>query len=139
MVYYNVSSYNSDMFLVGIISWWYSNGFISRIRITIKRLRLSADFFSVGLLLSTLFAPFRQISADASGVSFADQIHAFFDKLLSRMIGFVVRLFMIIVSLIIMSLQIVFGAIILISWLIIPILPVVGLIATVIGWVPRWI
>ena len=125
------------MFLVGILSWWYSGGLSSRIRIIKDRLQTAADFFSIGLLASTLFAPFRQISADATGDSLGDKMRAFFDRLLSRIIGAVVRTFMIIFGLVAMLLQIMFGGIVLVVWLIIPLIPVAGLIMTVIGWVPK--
>lgn len=126
------------MFLVGILSWWYSSGWLAQFQMVKTRLQRSADFFSVRLLISTLFSPFRQISAESAAVSLNDHIRAFFDKLLSRVIGAVVRSFMIIFGLIVMSLQIIFSAIILIVWLIIPTLVVVGLIASVIGLVPQW-
>ena len=137
MVYYNVRGYNSDMFLVGILSWWYGKGLSSRVRIVKDRLRASVDFFSVDLLISTLFAPFRQISAGDVAGPIGVQLRAFFDRLLSRFIGAFVRIFMIIFGLIAMSLQIVFGVIVLIFWLIIPLLPIIGLIMWVIGWVPK--
>ncbi|HUC96210.1 MAG TPA: hypothetical protein VMR16_00910, partial [Candidatus Saccharimonadales bacterium] len=129
--------YNSDMFLVGILSWWYGKGLSSRVRIVKDRLRASVDFFSVDLLISTLFAPFRQISAGDVTGSIDVQVRAFFDRLLSRFIGAFVRTFMIVFGLIAMLLQIVFGIIVLIFWLIIPLLPIIGLIMWVIGWVPK--
>jgi hypothetical protein len=137
MVYYRANSYNSDMFLVGILSWWYGNGWLSRIQLIKERLAASADFFSVGLLASTLFAPFRQISVGRVSGPIGDQIRAFFDRLISRIVGGFVRTFMIVFGLVAMFIQVVFGGIVLLLWLILPLLPVVGLIATVIGWVPR--
>lgn len=47
--------------------------------------------FSVGLLLKTLFNPFRQISAAPVGGAAPVQLSAFFDKLFSRAVGMVVR------------------------------------------------
>lgn len=138
MVYYSVSSYNSDMFLVGILSWWYSNGWLNRVQIIKDQLKASADFFSIGQLVSTFFAPFRQISADGVAGSPSNQMRAFFDRLLSRFIGAFMRIFMIIFGLIVMIVQIIFGIIILIIWLAIPLMPIAGLIATTIGLVPQW-
>lgn len=126
------------MFLVGILSWWYSDGIIGRIRMIKNRLKISADFFSIGLLIETLFSPFRQISAGRVGGSISNQIRAFFDKLLSRVIGSIVRTFMIIAGLIVMLTQILFGFLVVMFWLIVPLLPVIGLIMAVIGWVPLW-
>ena len=103
------------------------------------RLAASADFFSIGLLASTLFAPFRQISAGNVVGPIGDQIRAFFDRLISRTIGAFVRTSVIIFGLVVMSLQAIFGLIVLVSWLIIPLLPIIGLIMTVIGWTPQWV
>jgi len=103
-----------------------------------NRLKVSADFFSIGLLIETLFAPFRQISAGSVGGSISNQIRAFFDKLLSRIIGSIVRSSMIIAGLVVMLAQILFGIFVIVFWLITPLLPVAGLIMIVIGWVPIW-
>lgn len=122
------------MVLVGILSWWYTDGFLSRIRIAQNRLVLSADLFSINLLIRTLFNPFRQISADASGVSFPEKLRAFFDRLLSRVIGAFVRSFMIIFGSIVMFLQVLFEIIIMIFWISMPILPIVGAILMALDW-----
>ena len=138
MVYYNVSSYNSDMFLVGILSWWYGSGFISGFKAIKDRFFISADFFSIGLLFKTLFAPYRQISAGRVSGPIGVQLHAFLDRTISRLVGSFVRMFMIIFGSFVMLAQILFGILFLIIWLVMPLLPAVGLILMVIGWVPRW-
>ena len=120
---------------MGIFSWWYGSGWLARLQMMESRLQKSADFFSVKLLISTLFSPFRQISAESAAISLADNIRAFFDKLLSRVIGATVRSFMIIFGLVVMFLHILFGAAILLFWLVVPLLSVVGLIASIIGLV----
>ena len=127
------------MFLAGILSWWYGNGWLGRVQMIKDRLAASADFFSIGLLASTLFAPFRQISAGNVVGPIGDQIRAFFDRLISRTIGAFVRTSVIIFGLIVMSLQAIFGLIVLVSWLIIPLLPIIGLIMMVIGRTPQWV
>lgn len=100
------------------------------------RFESSADFFSIGLLFSTFFSPYKQISAESATETFNQQIRAFFDKLLSRIIGATVRSFMIIVGLIVIVSQFIFGIITCITWVIVPILPVAGVILAIIGWVP---
>ena len=127
------------MFIVGIFSWWYGKGFIRRIQIIKNHLVVLTDFFSIKLLLSTLFAPFRQISANVVGTSLAEKMRAVFDKLLSRIIGAVVRTFLIIIGLIAIFFQILLGAVILVFWFIIPILPIIGLVVMTTGWIPQWI
>jgi hypothetical protein len=103
------------------------------------RLESSADFFSVGQLVMTIFAPFRQISAGPVSGSIGDRLRGFLDRTISRFVGAAVRIFMIIFGLFAMLLQIIFGLIVIIIWPIIPMFTVIGLIMMVIGWVPKWI
>jgi hypothetical protein len=138
MVYYRANGYNIDMFLVGILSWWYGNGWAARIQTAKDRLASSADFFSVGLLITTVFAPFRQISAGKVSGSIGDQMRAFLDRTISRFVGAFVRIFMILFGLITMFFQILFGILVIIIWPVIPAFVVIGLIMMVIGWVPVW-
>lgn len=138
MVYYSVTSYNSDMFLANIMSWWYSNGLKRRLKIIENQFISTADFFSIGLLATTLFAPFRQISVGDSSGPIAVQMRAFFDKLISRFVGFFVRFSMMIIGILILFLQGVFSSLVMIVWLAAPLAPVIGLVLCVIGVVPKW-
>ncbi len=138
MVYYSSSGYNEAMFLVGILTWWYGNGWRERAVIIGGRIASTSDYFSIGLLLSTLFSPFRQISAGSVGGSLATQVRGLVDKLISRIIGAIVRSFMIVVGTVVICLQATFGGIVLVFWALIPLFPAIGLVAMVIGWVPTW-
>ena len=130
--------YNYSMFLVGILGWWYGGGWTSRLQMIVNRLKATADFFSIGLMFKTLFAPFRQISAGRISGSVADQMRAFADRTVSRVVGAIARMCMIIAGVIVLSIQSLFGLIIMLFWPLIPLFPIVGLIAMVIGWVPTW-
>lgn len=122
------------MFLVGILSWWYIDGWIGRFRLLAGWLKSSIDFFSINTIIPNLFAPFRQISAGGSTSDYiGSQIQAFFDKLLSRFIGAFMRIIMLIAGLIFMTFQIVIGLVVIIFWLIIPFFPVIGIIFATIG------
>ena len=138
MVYYSVSGYNEDMFLVGILSWWYSLGWRARAVAIEHRLGRTADYFSISILTKTLFAPYRQISAGRVGGSMSQQLRAFGDQLVSRIIGFIMRTIMIIAGVIALAIQLVWGGTALIVWPLVPAFPVVGVLLWVIGWVPTW-
>jgi hypothetical protein len=127
------------MFLVGILTWWYGDGWRKRAMMIGSRIGRTSDYFSIGLLLTTLFSPFRQISAGAVDGPFTVQVRAMMDKLISRMIGAIVRIFMIFFGIVTICLQAIFGGIELVFWAVIPAFPVIGLIMTVIGWVPTWL
>lgn len=128
------------MFLVGLISWWYGRGWVGQWRRIAQRFMATLDFFSIGQLLSTFFSPFRQISANERGDgSFGSSLRLFGDKLISRLIGSFIRFFTILFGLIVIILQTLYELIIMISWWLVPLLPVAGLIMLAIGWVPTWI
>ena len=139
MVYYSVSRYNEDMFLAGIMSWWYGNGLRLRLAMIGSRIARTNDYFSIGLLASTLFSPYRQISAGKVSGPLSLQLRAFVDRLISRFIGAIVRAFMILLGLVVISLQAIVGMVIMFFWIIIPLFPVIGLLLAVIGWVPSWL
>lgn len=127
------------MFLVGLISWWYGRGWMGQWKRIAHRFAMTLEFFSVGQLLSTLFSPFRQISATSgSDGSVGAELRAFVDQLISRVIGAFVRTFTIIFGLIVIALQAVYELIIMTAWWFLPLLPIVGFILLAIGWVPTW-
>ena len=124
------------MFIVGLLGWWYGPGWQQAARRVIARLAGTADFFSIGLLLRTLFAPFRQISAGSVRGSLSVVLHAWLDKLISRLIGAMVRSAMIVTGVLILALQGLVGGLLIIGWLFVPLLPLVGGILAAIGWLP---
>ena len=87
-----------DMIIVWALSWWYGAGWKACLRGLRERLVSSYDYFSIGLLAKTLFAPFRQISAGKVRGPIGLQWRAFVDRLISRFIGAFVRLILIVVG-----------------------------------------
>lgn len=91
------------------------------------------ETFSVPELLRTLFAPFRETYAGKVKGPLDVQIRAFFDRFISRIIGFIVRTFLIgmaVVGLVAVFVVAVFS---LLAWPFIPLLPVIGIILMVAG------
>lgn len=126
------------MFLVGLLNWWYGRGWVAQVARVRDRLRGTIEFFSIPELLMTLFAPFRQISAAGVSGPIGLQLRAFMDKLLSRLIGSIVRSMTIIAGTILLVVQLVVESVILVGWYIVPALPVLGFIMFAIGWTPSW-
>ena len=123
------------MFIVKSYSWWYQKGwgiFINKIKNFFSSI---ADFFSMNSLIRTLFKPFRQISADSAEASASLDLkfHMFMDRLVSRIIGFFSRLFLLIVGCVILVVSGTFGLILIVLWPFIPVVPIVGLFLTVLG------
>lgn len=120
----------TEMFL-----WWYSRGwgvFVDQLKNYFASI---VDFFSMDSLFRTLFKPFRQISAEsASANSSIDlKFQMFLDRLVSRTVGFFSRLILILVGLFLMICGGALGFILIILWPIIPLLPIGGIILTILG------
>lgn len=124
------------MLFMSLIQWWYGAGWRRRVQIMKTRIEGTMDFFSITLLLKTLFQPFRQISAGQVDGSIDAKLRAFADRLISRIIGAVVRTVIIIAGLIAIALHILLGIGLLVGWAFVPLLPLVGLVLTVMGWLP---
>ena len=117
------------MLVLDLLSWWYSRGFSELINGLKERLRDAADFFSIRLLMQNFFSPYRQISAQGTSSSAVnDRMQAFLDSLISRVVGTVVRLFVLIAGIIVIFLQITVGVVMIMIWPLIPMTVVGGVI-----------
>jgi hypothetical protein len=126
------------MFIVGILSWWYGAGLLTRILIVRNMIESIIDYFSINLLFRTIFSPFKQISASSVSGSVGVMLHAFFDRLFSRCVGAVVRLTLIIVGIAGISIVAILGVIIIFLWMVVPVAPIIGIILNLIDWMPSW-
>lgn len=116
------------MVILSMFSWWYTSGLrdeFARIKRMFARV---SDQFSIKLLFKTLFQPFRQISANVQKDGpLEERIRAWLDRVFSRIIGAGIRSFVIVVGLTAMLFTIIFGALRLTLWAILPILPFAGI------------
>lgn len=127
------------MFLVGILSWWYGRGWLGQWRRVDDRWRATAEFFSIGQLFATLFAPFRQISANTtSDPNPIVALRAVFDQLISRLVGAFVRLCTVFAGVIVIGFRVMYDSIVMVLWFLLPALPVVGFVLFALGWIPKW-
>ena len=124
------------MFIVGLLSWWYTTGWRQRVVMAREHLAALVDYFSIDLLLRTLFSPFRQISAGKVQGPLGVQLRAWLDRLVSRGIGAMIRLFMIVIGALAMIVATLIYSVGVVLWAVVPLLPVIGIILGVSGWVP---
>lgn len=118
---------------VGFFKWWYGDGLTARINEIGARLSRVSDFFSVGLLAATLFAPFRQLSVGRVNGPLGVHLRAFFDNLVSRVIGALVRLAMMVAALFASVGVLIYSFAVVMGWLVLPLLPVAGLLLALAG------
>lgn len=116
-----------------MFQWWYTRGWQLYLQHFVDQLKNAVDFFSVGLLVRHLFAPFRQISAgDVVSSDLNTKLSAFADRLFSRLIGTVVRLVLLVVGTIVIILRTLLGALIALVWPLAPLLVIVCLFCALI-------
>jgi hypothetical protein len=115
------------------LSWWYGEGWAAQVREVGDRLSRVNDRYSIGLLLSTLFSPFRQISAGSVRGPLGVQMRAFFDRLISRFIGAGIRSVLIGIGLTAAFIGLLLGVLRIIFWPLLPVLPLIGLVLSGIG------
>lgn len=85
-----------------LLVWWYSKGWLKawqEIPVTLQKVQRT---FTLPVLLRTLFSPWKQIIS-GGGRSIDEKFRALIDNLVSRTIGFFVRLGVLILALIIMA------------------------------------
>ncbi len=111
------------MLVRAFFRWWYSTGWL-RMATEIKRhlIRLGQTF-SVGLLLRTLFKPWKQITALRDpNATLGMRLRGLVDNLVSRFVGLTVRILTLIsgsIAIVVLGLM---GALVLISWPFMPLL-----------------
>ncbi|PJE59103.1 MAG: hypothetical protein COU83_00455 [Candidatus Portnoybacteria bacterium CG10_big_fil_rev_8_21_14_0_10_40_22] len=91
------------------------------------------NFFSIGLLFKTLFAPWkRDITKSTSGFDPKAWLESLVMNLISRLIGAFVRGWVILLGLFFEIIILIFGVLFFLGWLIFPALIVIGIIYAVI-------
>jgi hypothetical protein len=87
------------MLALSFFSWWYGRGWRQVATSFGSRIRGIADAFSVSQLSRTLFSPWRRIITPP-GAGLSAKFKAWGDNIVSRAVGFVVRLLVLIAALI---------------------------------------
>ena len=121
---------------MGMLTLWYTDGWKQRAQMIMARLDRTMDFFSIGLLVRTMFALFRQDGAGSVDGPLSVKINAFFGRLISRILGAIIRSSVLIVGLVTITAQALLGVAVLAIWAAMPALPIIGTIIMATGWIP---
>ncbi len=116
------------MHIQALLRWWYGAGWKDQLDSAALWLAKVSDFFSIPLLLKTLFQPFRQQDTGAVQGAFEVQLRAWLDNLLSRFIGAMVRTFMIVVGGLWWFISATASACWLLAWPLLPVAPLLGVV-----------
>ena len=122
------------MFLVvELFRWWYTDGWKQRTVKMATNLEGTLDYFSMDLLIKTLFQPFRQISTGSVDGPLEVKLRAMLDRLFSRIIGAIIRILLMLTGIIALLLQTLLTFVVLLGWALVPVLPVVGMVLAIVG------
>jgi hypothetical protein len=102
-----------------ILRWWYVTGWLQAMHRIIGWTQGVEQLFSVSLLAKTLFSPWRRI-VTPPGRGLDAKMRAMLDNLVSRCVGFVIRLFVIFAAGVSMLVVFTSSAVLAIVW---PLLP----------------
>jgi len=122
------------MIVADLLSWWYGTGWMRLVHGAAARIEGVMEFFSVKLLVGTLFDPFRQIDAGRVRGTPQEQLRAFGNRLFSRIVGFFIRSVTIICGVICAVIITLAGLVQLLVWPLLPALPLFGVVAMLAGW-----
>jgi len=117
------------MFMLDLFVWWYGNGWTGVLRATRRRLVGLSAAFSIDILLRTLFAPWKRI-VTYPGAGLDAKLRALGDNLISRFVGFMVRIVALLAALVSLIGLCLVGIAELIIW---PLLPLVAVALIVKG------
>jgi hypothetical protein len=119
------------MLILEFFKWWYGVGWQKAIKGgvgLVKKVELS---FSILVLLKTLFSPWKRIITPP-GRALEDKLSAMLDNLVSRTIGFFVRIFSLITAIVLITGAAIIGLVIATSWPLIPLLAIISAIKAVV-------
>lgn len=120
------------MIFLDLMLWWYGSGWVREFQRILERPSNIAKIFSIGTLLTTLFSPWKRIVSDG-GKGLDAKMRAMLDNLVSRSIGFVVRIMVLIAAVFATLGSLLFGIGVALVWPLIPVLIVYCLLRGVTG------
>ena len=107
------------MAIAYLLGWWYGQGWVWAFHHVRSQLEAVNENFSVGILLRTWFAPWKQIQSPGSLRNF---MQSAIDNFISRFIGASVRTIMLFTALLLNILLGAVGIVVLAVWPLLPLL-----------------
>lgn len=114
------------MLFVDFLQWWYGAGWALRVQMLMRHVQNWLTYFSVGILLSTMFSPWRQnVTTARPDEALQAKMNAGVDNVISRLVGFMVRVFALVAAALTVLFVMLFNAVVVLLWPLIPLLPAI--------------
>lgn len=112
---------------MGFFTWYLYS--IKRVAQVVWLLVLkNLDYFSIPILLKTLFAPWKRDILSTQNLSLNEKFRIWIFNLMSRLIGAVIRIFTIIFGLFLTLFLLIFGGALIIVWALMPFIILISFI-----------
>jgi len=113
-------------FIGEYFAWHYSEALLDVVRIWKNILRFLYEFFSISLLLRTLFTPWKRLGEERrKKFDFGDMLGVFIVNTIMRIIGTAMRAVLIIFGIIAIALCLIAGVLVLFLWIFAPLIIVI--------------
>jgi len=110
------------------IKWYYFDQLKAILKAWKNFLRFNLNYFSISLLLKTLFSHWRRYQwSYGRGFDIKRYAEVFFSNLISRVIGAIIRFFLILIGVVAEIIIVLAGIIVFLGWLLLPVLLLAGL------------
>lgn len=114
-------------------SWYYGEAPKKILKIWQNYVLFMANYFSIPLLLKTLFAPWRMdITPYKRGFVIREFFYTLTMNLISRILGAIVRIIVIVIGIAVEIIVVILGGVLFVLWLILPLLLIYGIIKGII-------
>jgi len=117
--------------LLDYIQWWYSYGLVRMFKYLRAFIFILADTFSVKILVTTFFAPWRRDVVSTEGMSLQERFGVWGMNLIARLFGMFIKFITFLIFLVCFIVLIVFEAAVILVWLLLPMLLVEGIVVGV--------
>lgn len=121
------------MLILNCLQWWYGTGWKWRAAQSGRVMSGWADYFSVESILRTMFAPYKLTLTGGHGRGLSEKFQVLLDSLVSRFVGFLVRLSLLLAAALLFVVYGILSVAALIVWPFVPLLPLVAVILAVVG------
>lgn len=112
--------------ILGYLKWHYSKAIHSLSQILNNFLYFISEFFSLKLLFRNFFSPWKRMTDEyPNSFNLKDYFYAFMTNLIVRVVGIIMRTFIIIIGLICFITFVLAYPIIIVLWLILPLIVII--------------
>ncbi len=122
--------------LVGFIFWYYSRAILDLIAVWFNFMWFITNFFSIPLLIGTLFSPWKRMTDDEKPKSVEAFMEAFVMNVTSRIFGACIRIVIVAVGLIALVIGVLILGALLAVWFFLPFILIFGIVYGVTLLVP---